>query len=103
MIIAVCRATISPGKRSEAQEFWKRLASYNKKQPGIEDVIVMHPLQGLRDLIMASERFSSLEAWEKFREKREEDPEWQALMKERGDKQYTVPVTLEWKQYEVVE
>ena len=85
MIIAVYRATISP-KRSEAQEFWKRLASYNKKQPRIEDVIVMHPLQGLRDRIMASERFFSLAAWEEFREKREEDPEWQALMKEWGEK-----------------
>ena len=103
MIIEVASATISHGKRSEAEDLWKRIASYDKKQPGVEDCIVMRPLQGLFSALVMSTRFSSMAAWEELRKAREKDPEWLALGNEWIEKQYTVPLTLEFKQYEVVE
>ena len=101
MIITVSRVVISPGKESEAEDFAKRVANYNKKQPGVENSTVMRPLQGLRSRISLASRFSSLAAWEELRKKRTEDPEWQALSKELPD--YFVPNTMEWNQYEVIE
>lgn len=90
MIVHVFSATISPGKRSEAQDFWKRVASYNKKQAGVEDCIVMHPLHGLRNRISRATRFSSLAALEDLHKKMREDPERRALAKEQSENHYTV-------------
>ncbi len=103
MILVVHRATISPGKRSEAEDLWKRFDSYFKKQPGVEDSITFRPLQGLASRIMGSTKFSSLAAWEEFRKKRKEDLEWQALFKELKEKNYIVPGTMERYLHEVVE
>ncbi len=103
MIIVEHRATVSPGKKSEAEDLWKRFDSYFKKQPGVEDNITFRPLQGPIDRIMAATRFSSLTAWDESRKKRVKDPEFQALMKEMGEKQYTVPGTMEVYQYEVID
>jgi hypothetical protein len=101
MVISVLTATISPGKRSEAYDFWKRLARYHK-QPDL-DSTVMIPLQGRWSRIMLATRFSSMAALEEFRKKQAKDPEWQPLIKEWHEKEYTVPGTLEWNQYEAIE
>ena len=103
MIIEVVSATISPGKTSEAEDLWKRVASYDKKQPGAEDSIVMRPLMGLHSRISIATRFSSLTAWNEYRKKNKEDPEFQALLKEWREKQYTVPNTVERYVHQVVE
>ena len=103
MIIVVHRVTESPGKRSEAEDFFKRFDSWLKKQTGVEDSITFRPLQGPKNRIMRSTRFSSLAAFGEYRKKRAEDPEFQALMKELGEKEYIVPNTLERYVHEVVE
>ena len=103
MIVVVHRTTISPGKTSEAEDLWKRFDSNFKKQPGVEDSITMRPLQGLHGRIMGATTYSSLAAWEEHRKKRKEDPEFQALLKEWTEKQYTVLNTLERYVHEVVE
>ncbi len=103
MVISVWSATISPGKRSEAEDFWKRITDYNKKQPGVEDSIVMHPLQGSFSRIMRSTEFSSLAAMEEMRKKTGADPERLALRKEQQKNQYHIPGTLERNTYQVVE
>ena len=102
MIIVVHWATISPGKTSEAEDLCKRFGSYFKKQPGAEDSITMRPLQGQQARILTATRFSSMAAWEEFRKKRDEDPEFQALVKEWIEKEYLVPNTLERYVNEVV-
>ena len=102
MVVVVARAMTSPRRMNEAWEFWNRIAAYMKKQPEIEDSFVMRPLHGLNSTILHSTHFTSLSAWEKHVEKRKEDPEWQALLKEWLEKEYTVPNTLEFSQYTTV-
>ena len=103
MIIRVFSATISPGKRKEALDHWKRIAAYNKKHSEVEDSIVMTPLQGQYYRIMRSTRYSSLAALEEFMKKIWADPERQALAKEQQENQYHVPESLEWNMYQVSE
>ena len=104
MIIVVWKAKISPGYRSETEDLWKRWISYDIKQPEVEDIFVIRPLQGLLySKVMAAGRFSSLEGLENFNRRAWEDPEWKAHYKEWMEKDYFNPESMEQYIYEVIE
>ncbi len=101
MILSVTRCEVKPFKMNEAVDMFKRAQSYDKKQPEVEDSIVMRPLQGKLSWVMTSVRFPSLAALEEHRKKEEKDPEIQAFMKD--SQECFVLNTFERNQYEVVE
>ena len=96
----VLRWDIAPGKRAEAIDWAHRNASYRKKQPGVEEATVIRPLHGPFARIFIVTTFSSLTAWDEFKKKIWDDPEWVALRKETGD--LFVPGSLEIFLYEEV-
>ena len=103
MIIRVQKAIRAPEKNAaDAVEFWDRISSFLKKQPGAKESFVMRPMQGQNSRLFLATRFSSLTAWAEYWEKRTENPEWQALFKEWKETKYTVSGSLEYNTYEVL-
>ena len=99
MIITVHTFEVKQDKSSEALEFCKKIQSYDKKQPEVEDSVVMTPLQGKSNRIVLSARYSSLAVLEEYRKKYPKDPERQALMKEGPE--YFIPGSHEVYLYQV--
>jgi len=81
LILAYCTS-------SEVSDWCHRGASFRKKQPGVEDVMVIRPLHGPITRIDIVTMFSSLTAWDGFRNKVKDDPEFTALRKEMVEKDY---------------
>ena len=88
MMKVVLRWDVTKGKMDEAIDWAKRNASFRRKQPGVEDVTVMVPLHGPIARFHIVTTHSSVTAWDEFKKKVDNDPEFDAIRKEPIDKGY---------------
>lgn len=102
MMILILQWDIASGKREAAKDWCHRNAAYRKKQPEVEDTLVMMPLHGPVYRISVVSKLSSLTAWDEFKKHHDADPEFKAILKEQQDNEYFVPGSLKRILYEVV-
>ena len=103
MIYEVMSALITPKRNKNAIDLWNRWVKCIRKLPGVEDTFVLTRLHGNINDIRLVTKLSSLSVWEEFEEKKNQDPELQALYKEHEEKEYTVMGTMQRTFYKVAE
>ena len=101
IILLVYRADIAPGKNEEAVDLWKRIGINFMKAPEVEENYVLTPHNGKISRIWGVSKISSLAGLEEFYKRQDADPEFQALLKEHREKQFTIPGTMEINIYQV--
>ena len=101
MIVVVTSGAVAPGKEQEHDDFFKRVVSFCKKKA--LSSIGTRPITGHTNIRRLANTFESYAAWKDYQKEIQTDPEWQELLKELREKQYTVPGSFTRAIEEVVE
>lgn len=82
MVLVVSSGEYARGKWKEAMEFFNKATSYAKGHGAVETQILrpVTPPLGQAARWARTTMFDSLAAWGDFEQKRNADPEWQALI-----------------------
>ena len=86
MIDVVYTIKVNPGKRNDAVELLRKIAALNKKLLPEMSCRVLTPTTGVSRRVFAVNTYDSHAQMEQHLEKCRATPEWDAIMKERGEK-----------------
>jgi hypothetical protein len=100
MIRVVGRIKVTPRKMTQALEWAGKALAYEKKT-GFSPATLLRPLTGDTTAIVFENQFSSMADFEAMLRKRQEDPQWIAILQETKESDWWAGATREI--YDVVE